>query len=210
MTAQSLSGKILTTDWNTSAEQVFGWDRPEAVAIGYGKNLAESRPPLTDAAVPQAQLNADLETGTRAILADDSILRVLMVEDSEDDCDLIRFRLKKCGYKPHIERVLGEDMMRAALERDRWDIVFTDHGLPGFSGLAALALVQKMELQIPVLCITGTLDPVIIRQMLAAGVRACISKDDLSQLCMAVQRALNGNSNRGNPSQATENPSNKK
>jgi two-component system response regulator DegU len=122
--------------------------------------------------------------------ADDSLLRVLMAEDSPLDCELICLRLTECGYTPVAERVCCEDEMRAALERSRWDIVFTDHGLPGFSGIAALELLRKMRLQTPALCVTGNADPVIIAQILAAGAFACISKNDLSTLCATVQRAL--------------------
>src|SRR5256885_3251585 len=81
--------------------------------------------------------------------------------------------------------------MRAALERGSWDIVFTDHHLPGFSGMAALELLRKMRLPIPALCVTGSADPIIIGRILEAGAFACISKNDLSALCATVERALN-------------------
>ena len=189
MNAQLLPRKILSMDWNTSAGKVFDWDRAQAVAINF-RNLHETRPSSTGVAA--SKFNAGNETDVVVNPANSSILRILMVEDSQDDCEIICFRLKKCGYTPRVERVFCEKTMRAALEQGRWDIVITDHGLPGFSGLEAIALLRKMGLQIPVLCITGSVDPVIIRQVLAAGVRACVSKDDLSLLCMSVEHAMNG------------------
>lgn len=192
MTARPSSRKVLATDWNRSLGKMFDCNRAERVDIVFRNELEESSHPLTGVGASPAQLN----TGTEAAAAHslkDQPLRILMVEDNEDDCELITYRLQKCGYQPRIERVFCEEAMRAALEREQWDIVFTDHGLPGFSGSAALELLRRMGLQIPVLCITGTLDPAIIRQILAAGVSACISKDDLSLLCSSVARALNKN-----------------
>src|ERR1051325_7882775 len=78
-------------------------------------------------------------------------------------------QLKTCGYTPFVERVGCQDTMRRALERDPWDIVLTDHALPRFSGLDALGLLRKMELQIPVVSITGNADPKITKQTLEAG-----------------------------------------
>jgi DNA-binding NarL/FixJ family response regulator len=122
--------------------------------------------------------------------ANHSVLRVLMAEDSPLDCELICLRLKECGYTPIVQRVGSEEEMRTALERGQWDIVFTDHSLPGFSGIAALELLRKMGRQTPALCVTGSADPTIFASILEAGAFACISKNDLSSLCATVERAL--------------------
>jgi CheY-like chemotaxis protein len=190
MTAEISSGKILPTSWNGSPENCCDWECAEAVAILFGKNLSQV-PPRSSGTNPRSiKMNPGVETDSPALSANDRVLRILMIEDSEDDCELIRHRLQKCGYKPRIGRVFSEATMREALEQDQWDIVFTDHGLPGFSGLAAVALLREMKLRIPIICITGSLDPLVVRRMLAAGARTCISKDNLSQLCMVVERAL--------------------
>ncbi|MCI0538957.1 MAG: response regulator [Verrucomicrobiales bacterium] len=130
-----------------------------------------------------------------------TVLRVLMVEDSADDCELICRQLALCGYTPLVERVFGEETMRNALEGGRWDIVFADYKLPGFCVRAALGLVRKMAAKIPVLCITGSADPIVITRILEAGADACINKDDLSMLCATVERVLA-------PEGATENQPN--
>jgi CheY-like chemotaxis protein len=177
----------LSTDWISSTEKNFDWEKAEDVAITFKQNLAANS---------AAQSDPDTTSTRDVCMVEDRILRVLMVEDSQDDCELICFQLERCGYRPRLERVFCEEMMRKALEQDKWDIVFTDHGTPGFSGTAAIELLERMQQRIPVICITGTLDPVVTRRMLAVGARACICKDDLSLLCTTVQRALNGNSNR--------------
>ena len=84
--------------------------------------------------------------------------------------------------------------MRHALGWGHLDIVLTDYALPRFSGLDALGLLRKMGSQIPALGITGNADPKITEQMLEAGAHACISKNDLSTLCDAVEDALSASS----------------
>jgi CheY-like chemotaxis protein len=134
--------------------------------------------------------------------ANDSVLRVLMAENSPLDCELICLRLTECGYTPIVQRVCCEEEMRTALERGQWDIVFTDYDLPGFSGMAALELLHNMRLPTPALCVTGSADPISIGRILEAGAFACINKDDLSTLCATVERAL-GRRSEPTPSEST-------
>ena len=159
-----------------------------AIELVSKENLEQVRPLfLSHAAEQPAQQSRPQAVPT----TNDPGLRVLMAEDSPLDCELICLRLTECGYRPIVQRVCSEEEMRAALERGQWDIVFTDHDLPGFSGLAALELLHKMRLQIPVLCVSGSADPIVIKRILEAGAFACVNKDDLSTLCATVQRALN-------------------
>src|SRR5438034_11614735 len=67
-------------------------------------------------------------------------LRVLIVEDSEDDALLLARELGSRGYEPIVERVETADDMRAALNRRSWDIVVSDYSMPSFSGPAALSV----------------------------------------------------------------------
>lgn len=186
MITETLPSK-LSTDWNSSSEKNFDWEKAEIIAINFKQDFAGNAPAPSN---PDAQSNRD------ECLIEDRILRILMVEDNQDDCELISYQLQKCGYRLRMERVFCEEMMRSALERERWDIVFTDHGVPGFSGASAIELLEQLEKPIPVICITGSVDPVVTRRMLTVGARACISKDDLSLLCATVARVLNGSPNR--------------
>jgi DNA-binding NarL/FixJ family response regulator len=159
-----------------------------AIGLVLKENLDQVRPLFLSQTDNQ---NAEISRPQAVPIANDSVLRVLMAEDSPLDCELICLRLTKCGYTPIVQRVCCEEEMRSALERAQWDIVFTDHDLPGFSGLAALELLRKMRLATPALCVTGSADPIIVGRILEAGAFACISKDDLSELCPTVERALN-------------------
>jgi CheY-like chemotaxis protein len=182
--------KISLTHWSPAGEESL-WELTHSINILSGTKLSDIHPPRAFENTAHKPLEANAEKGDPIGTVSGPVLRILMIEDSDDDCDLICYQLKKCGFTIFVERAFCEETMRAALDRDRWDIVFTDHGLPGFSAFAGMSLLHKMGMQIPVICITGTMDPVVIRQILASGVRSCISKNDLSQLCSAVRRALN-------------------
>ena len=70
-----------------------------------------------------------------------TLLRVLIVEDCEDDAELLLRELRRGGFDPLFERVETPQAMGVALARQDWDIIVSDYSLPQFSGLAALALL---------------------------------------------------------------------
>src|SRR6185503_8249249 len=60
-------------------------------------------------------------------------LRVLLVEDSPLDAKLIERQLRRAGFEPQHRRVATQPELREALRAEAWDIVLSDHALPGFS-----------------------------------------------------------------------------
>ena len=70
-------------------------------------------------------------------------LRVLMVEDSEDDALLVLRELKKGGYNPEYERVETAAAMRKALQDKTWDVILCDYQLPSFNGIEAIAVLKE-------------------------------------------------------------------
>ena len=70
-------------------------------------------------------------------------LRVLVVEDSEDDVALLVVELRRGGWKPTYERVQTPGALREALARRRWDVVLSDYSMPAFPGLDAFRLDRK-------------------------------------------------------------------
>jgi len=73
----------------------------------------------------------------------DKSLKVLLIEDSEDDALLILRELRKGGYIVAPARVETESAMREALSSQKWDVILSDYHLPGFSGLEALSIFKK-------------------------------------------------------------------
>ena len=82
-------------------------------------------------------------------------LKILIVEDSEDDTLLLLRHLRRDGYNPIYHRVDSIEEVESALNSQKWDIVVSDYALPHFSGLETLGLIQKNNLDIPCIIVSG-------------------------------------------------------
>src|SRR2546426_9547598 len=96
-------------------------------------------------------------------------LRVLQVEDSEADAELLAHELKRAGLDVTWERVQSAGRLETALDRGRWDIIVGDNSMPGFSGSEALALVRARGLDIPFIFVSGTMGEDLAARALEAG-----------------------------------------
>jgi PAS domain S-box-containing protein len=117
-------------------------------------------------------------------------LRVLIVEDCEDDAELLLHQLRRGGYDPVFERVETAQAMGAALARQDWDVVIADYSLPQFSGLAALALVQERRLDVPFIIVSGAIGEDTAVAALKAGAHDYLLKGKLARLVPAIEREL--------------------
>ena len=117
-------------------------------------------------------------------------LRVLMVEDSEDDALLIIRELKKGGYNPVCERVETAAAMKKALKDKQWDIILCDYKLPKFSGEQAIALLKETNIEIPLIIVSGTIGEETAVECMRSGAHDYIMKNNLSRLCPAIAREL--------------------
>jgi len=117
-------------------------------------------------------------------------LKVLMVEDSEDDELLILRTLRKGGFAPESLRVETAGQMADALRGQPWDIVLCDFKLPQFDGLDAIALVYELDLDIPILLVSGSIGEEMAVECMRRGADDYIMKDNLSRLCPAIHREL--------------------
>ena len=117
-------------------------------------------------------------------------LRVLLVEDSEDDAVLVTRELKKGGYIPLIERVETPEDMQKVLEEKTWDLVVSDYVLPRFSGLNALKVLKKSGIDLPFIVVSGKIGEVTAVEAMRAGAHDYIMKDNLTRLNPAIKREL--------------------
>ena len=117
-------------------------------------------------------------------------LRVLLIEDSEDDATLLLRELRKGGYRPECQRVDNGADLEAALAAGPWDVVITDHNLPGFSSEAALAAVQRTGLDVPVIIVSGSIGESIAVAAMKSGAHDYIMKSNLARLVPAIDREL--------------------
>lgn len=119
-----------------------------------------------------------------------SKLRILLVEDSEDDARLIFAELLDRGLEIDGHRVDTEAEMRLALAGGRWDVVISDFNLPRFNAPAALSVLQDLGLDIPFIVVSGFIGEETAVQMMKAGAHDFVMKDSLARLAQAIEREL--------------------
>ncbi len=117
-------------------------------------------------------------------------LRILVVEDSEDDLLLLQYEFKKAGYAPCIERVETADDMKQALLNGQWKVIISDYIMPRFSGLQALEIVKESGLDVPFIIVSGKIGEEIAVEAMRAGAQDYIVKGNLGRLVPAVEREL--------------------
>jgi len=117
-------------------------------------------------------------------------LRVLIVEDSEDDALLLIFELRRGDYSPISKRVETVEAMQKALDEETWDVVISDYVLPGFSGLEALRLVRKSGLDLPFIIVSGKIGEDTAVQAMKEGANDYLIKGNVSRLVPAIEREM--------------------
>ncbi len=117
-------------------------------------------------------------------------LRVLLIEDSEDDALLLLRALRQGGYESTWRRVDTVPDLRDALASERWDVVFCDYMMPRLSGPAAVALIRARRLDMPVIMVSGEVGEEYAVTAMKAGANDFVMKSRLSRLLPAVEREL--------------------
>src|SRR5687768_9786240 len=84
-------------------------------------------------------------------------LRLLQVEDREDDAVLVARELTRAGYDVFSVRVDTADALCRELDQAQWDIVIADYTMPGFTGSKALNLVRERDTDVPFIFVSGTI-----------------------------------------------------
>ncbi len=117
-------------------------------------------------------------------------LRVLIVEDSEDDAALLERELRHGGYAPVSKRVETAAAMSAELKRHNYDVIISDYVMPRFSGLKALKVLKDSGLDLPFIVISGKIGEDTAVEAMKAGAHDYIMKENLARLVPAIQREL--------------------
>lgn len=116
-------------------------------------------------------------------------LHVLNIEDSESDSLLLERHLRRHGYQLKLRRVQSAETFLEALQ-ERWDIIISDFSIPGFSGPAALKIMQEAGIDLPFLIMSGTVSEEAAVEALKAGAHDFFSKDKTARLVPAIEREL--------------------
>ena len=117
-------------------------------------------------------------------------LRVLVVEDSQDDYELLVNFLGRSPWNVQARRVEDASGLRAALAAQRWDVVISDHKLPRFDSSAALHIARKADGQVPFIIVSGQIGEDVAVDAMLAGADDYVMKHNLARLRPAVQRCL--------------------
>ncbi|MGQ0537033.1 MAG: response regulator [Methanobacteriota archaeon] len=117
-------------------------------------------------------------------------MRLLLVEDSEDDALLLVRVLKQGGFEPSYERVETEAALRAELAKGGWELVISDFNLPWLTGADVVRIVREGLPRMPIILISGNVGEDVGRQVMKAGASEFVEKRDLGRLVAAVDRLL--------------------
>ena len=133
-----------------------------------------------------------------------SPLRLLLVEDSEEDAELVVRELERGEYDLTVTRVESAEEMTAALSEHSWDVVISDYAMPRFSGPDALGVLREQGKDIPFIVVSGVVGEEIATPVLQGGAHDFVAKDNLTRLLPAVQRVLREAEERRQRRQAQE------
>jgi putative nucleotidyltransferase with HDIG domain len=117
-------------------------------------------------------------------------LRILFVEDAQDDVELCLRALKKGGYEIDYERVQTPEDMLAALNNRTWDLIICDFSMPRFNAPQALEVLKTTGLDLPFIIVSGTIGEEAAVSALKSGAHDFLVKGSLARLSPAIQREL--------------------
>ncbi len=117
-------------------------------------------------------------------------VRILHVEDSPADAELVRERIAETGLTVEIKRVMTRAAFIQALDEGGFDLILSDYALPGFDGNAALALARQSVPDVPFIFVSGVLGEEVAVESLQSGAVDFVGKQRLQRLPAAILRAL--------------------
>lgn len=117
-------------------------------------------------------------------------LKVLLVEDSEDDSLLLLREIRRAKYDPEWCRVEQAEAMREALAREPWDIIISDYKMPQFDAPAALQILKDSGLDLPFIIISGKIGEDLAVAAMKAGAHDYLQKGNLSRVHGIIEREL--------------------
>lgn len=118
------------------------------------------------------------------------LLRVLLVEDLEDDALLLLREIQNAGYSVDCERVETAEAMKKALSEEEWDVIISDYNLPHFDAPQALAVMKEQGCDLPFIIVSGTTSEENAVAALKAGAHDFVIKGRLARLVPAIQREI--------------------
>ena len=117
-------------------------------------------------------------------------MRIIHLEDHQDETEIVERLVKKAGF-PYIWKwTASKEEYVAALKDFSPDIIISDHSMPAFSSVEAFRIVRDLRLDIPFILVTATVSEDFAVMMMREGVADYVLKDRLQRLPGAIQNAL--------------------
>jgi DNA-binding NtrC family response regulator len=117
-------------------------------------------------------------------------MRVLILEDTKSDLELLQRELKRSGISCACEVAVNEKTFREMLQTFVPDLILSDYALPSFTGAAAFRIAKGMCPDVPFIIVSGTIGEETAVQLIKDGVTDFILKDNLFQLGFKIERAM--------------------
>ncbi len=116
-------------------------------------------------------------------------IKLLLLEDNEQDLTLLIFALKRAEYQVQYKNVITKDEFIAALEED-WDVIIADYTLPQFNGREALEILKESKKDFPFIIVSGTIGEEFAVSIMKAGANDYIMKNNMTRLVPAIEREI--------------------
>jgi signal transduction histidine kinase len=123
-------------------------------------------------------------------------LRVLNLEDSVNDAELLQIQLRRAGFDATTTRVDTAEGFMAALESGGWDLVIADHSMPSFDAPAALKILKDKRLDLPFIVMSGAISAELAINLMQSGAHDFVSKNEPARLAPVIRRELREATNR--------------
>ena len=117
-------------------------------------------------------------------------LKVLLIEDSENDALLLIHELERKGFEPEYERVNNAEDLKAALADKKWELILSDYKMPSFNGLEALKIIRSYGLDTPFIIVSGSIGETMAVEAMKVGANDYVMKGNLTRLVFTIERGL--------------------
>ena len=115
---------------------------------------------------------------------------ILLIDDSEDEAWLLQEDLSQGGLESIVERVDSEGAVRESMQKDSWDILLLDYRMPGLAAERVLEIYREMKCRVPLIIYSGAIGEVTAVNLIRAGARDYVSKNNRSRLLSVIKREL--------------------
>jgi len=117
-------------------------------------------------------------------------LKILIIEDSEDDALLLLRELRHGGFQVVWEMVETSEALRNALQHQTWDVIISDYHLPILDAPTALEIVKQSQLDLPFIVVSGTIGETAAVEMMRQGANDYLMKGHLARLAETIRREI--------------------